>query len=915
MMVRTYGRRGRGVSRSYSCGRNGFEDGVSSQESPQDVYNFEFSSQDSGRWASSLNSSDPYGIGSSQECQEPEIFLPEEVDVGVDFEDHNGHWKSKKKMKVFDWDPYNLNSSQESDELMILPPRSDRESGIFGKSKKEKSGKKGKENGVLQKKKKVMNKKVVPEESGSIAATLMETQEHGEMMENVDEVNFALDGLRKGQPARIRRASLLSLLSICSTVHQRRLLRAHGMAQTIIDAVVGLPSDDSSSNLAAAALFYIFISDGLDDHLLDSPECIRFLIKLLKPVKSEASVAKAQTIGSKLLAIRLDAGISQDLVKTDSTSNSILKKVQEILVSCKEMKPTCDNDRSQILELNPKWISLLTLEKACLSPILVEETSGTVRKSGGTFKENLRELGGLDAVFEVARNCHSLLEEWMIKISSSFLEPKDTTALESLVLLLKSLKTMENATFLSLDIQNHMLEMKGKLDSLRSPRSFIKLILSVIGTLSDVFLHRRRSSENFQNKKISELSHSPSTVDSKEIISIISSLTTSEDASSSMWFTDSQTDPLGSSKSTSSDSWWSKTRIDSSKSGSCHGSSRHISKNKIENANDIDHNMKGSNGTKAVHVTDDTQDPFAFDSDDLGPSKWDLLSRKQKVSRPPNGKAKVRGNKSRNHSTPMLSNQESCNDNHNKSISSGASCSSAVDEEMSNLLADCLLSSVRVLMNLTNDNPIGCQQIAACGGLETLSSLIASHYPSFSSSLKCVFSSKPDVKPDDQIDSPLSDQELDLLVTILGLLVNLVEKDGRNRSRLASASVSVPGTEGLEESCTDVISLFCTIFLANQRGGEAAEGTSNMDEEHTLLKKQKEGEKVIIEAYSALLIAFLSTESKCTRNAIAECLPDRSLAILVPVLEKFMDFHLSMRMISRETHSAVLEVIESCRVP
>uniref|UniRef100_A0A7N2R4B3 Wings apart-like protein C-terminal domain-containing protein n=1 Tax=Quercus lobata TaxID=97700 RepID=A0A7N2R4B3_QUELO len=57
---------------------------------------------------------------------------------------------------------------------------------------------------------------------------LMEVQEFGEMMEHVDEVNFALDGLRKPQPVRIRRASLLSLLSICATVQQRRLLRTQG---------------------------------------------------------------------------------------------------------------------------------------------------------------------------------------------------------------------------------------------------------------------------------------------------------------------------------------------------------------------------------------------------------------------------------------------------------------------------------------------------------------------------------------------------------------------------------------------------------------------------------------------------------------------------------------------------------------
>nr|GMD05260.1 Wings apart-like protein [Ipomoea batatas]GMD10252.1 Wings apart-like protein [Ipomoea batatas] len=178
------------------------------------------------------------------------------------------------------------------------------------------------------------------------------------------------------------------------------------------------------------------------------------MIKLLKPVKSDVSVAKPQTIGSKLLAIRLDADISQDLAKgTDSTTNSIMLKVQEVLVNCKEMKPMGDNNRAQKPELNPKWISLLTMEKACLSTISIEDTSGSVRKSGGTFKEKLRELGGLDAVFEVARNCHSVLEGCLEEKSSSFLDSKGTTGLESLVLLLKCLKIMENATFLSMDNQ------------------------------------------------------------------------------------------------------------------------------------------------------------------------------------------------------------------------------------------------------------------------------------------------------------------------------------------------------------------------------------------------------------------------------------------------------------------------------
>lgn len=89
-----------------------------------------------------------------------------------------------------------------------------------------------------------------------------------------------------------------------------------------------------------------------------------------------------------------------------------------------------------------------------------------------------------------------------------------------------------------------------------------------------------------------------------------------------------------------------------------------------------------------------------------------------------------------------------------------------------------ILTCGQVLMNLTNENPIGCQQIAACGGLETMSLLIVSHFPSFSSSL---FPFSDGLESDHKDDIHLTDQELDFLVAILGLLVNLVEKDGHNR--------------------------------------------------------------------------------------------------------------------------------------
>ena len=88
---------------------------------------------------------------------------------------------------------------------------------------------------------------------------------------------------------------------------------------------------------------------------------------------------------------------------------------------------------------------------------------------------------------------------------------------------------------------------------------------------------------------------------------------------------------------------------------------------------------------------------------------------------------------------------------------------------------------LQVLMNLTNDNSVGCRQIASCGGLETLSSLIAGHFPTYSSHFS------PSTNPQKHSllsNKILTDDELDFLVALLGLLVNLVEKNGENRYRI-----------------------------------------------------------------------------------------------------------------------------------
>ncbi|MCL7030553.1 hypothetical protein MKW94_020234 [Papaver nudicaule] len=951
MIVRTYGRRKSGLTRSYSDSEFtedvGYDDSLSFRESlSQETYSVGFSSQDSTTWDFD---SEIYGSQHSLSLLPPRI--PD-----------SDTRKSKKPRK---------NPKRELKQIGDVKPS--KGAGI-------------RSNSILT------------------TSSLMEAQESGEMMEHVDEVSYALDGLRKGQPSRIRRASLLALLTICATASQRRLLRTQGMAKTIIDSILALSFDDSPSNLAAAALFYILASDGQDDQLLDSPVCIRFLLNLLRPPIRVKIEEKLPSIGGKLLALHRNTVSLEDRTKAlDASSTAIISKVQDILLSSQEMESSNrDDDAIGRPELTPKWIALLTMEKACLSTVSLEDTYGTFGRSGGSFKERLRELGGLDAVFDVARNCHSIMEGWSRKNTPSVKELKDEGALETVMLLLKCLKIMENATFLSKDNQVHLLGMKGKSDFGGSSRSFINLMISLIRILSGLSLPQGHASKIMSkeekhfdldgivsssssgrccgtdmasqdsvkvSQKFQRLSTSPSVIyvsssettsssyngtsrsshcgvgrkinglkmnvglSKKTTVTKTSECINLDDSEGSFAFNETSkltnggvglkaglkiSAALSKRSSVAKDS--ECINLDDSEdpfafdeTASCSNDGVGIKINGLKMSVGLSKRPSVTENTECIKL-DDSQDPFAFDEEEFKPSKWDRLS-KNKVTRPQKSRKSVR--EFDDLCEPMLITSQSETSREENWHSCEITEAPAVEEGNANLLSDCLLTAVKVLMNLTNDNPLGCQQIASSEGLETLSKLIVGHFPSFTACIYLCKQAKDSNTLQCQKDRHLTDQELDFLVAILGLLVNLVEKDSQNRSRLAATSVSLStsGESEETESHADVIPLLCSIFLANQGAGEAAEEGNQLtwSEEAAVRQGEHEAEKMIIEAYAALLLAFLSTESKNVREAISSCLPDHSLEILVPVLERFVAFHLTLNMISPDTHAAVSEVIESCR--
>lgn len=145
------------------------------------------------------------------------------------------------------------------------------------------------------------------------------------------------------------------------------------------------------------------------------------------------------------------------------------------------------------------------------------------------------------------------------------------------------------------------------------------------------------------------------------------------------------------------ESYSSKSRLNSStSSGLCRQTSLGLSITKRGSKNpprkdpDIVQKLHG-----ALDLLGETQDPFAFDEDDLELSKWEVLSGKKPVSGTKQSEMMVVGELDGGSQSRMLVSQEESSYGGND-VSREASSSITVDDESSILLADCLLTAVKV---------------------------------------------------------------------------------------------------------------------------------------------------------------------------------------------------------------------------
>lgn len=203
----------------------------------------------------------------------------------------------------------------------------------------------------------------------------------------------------------------------------------------------------------------------------------------------------------------------------------------------------------------------------------------------------------------------------------------------------------------------------------------------------------------------------------KEVI-VISSSENSCDLSQTNSFMSTNnlgfSEPNGESTTTSTDgSSFMKMRSRSSLSSSCSGLLRSSnggnvgsngSRSRFGHLERLNNNRKQE---KCV-VLEDSEDPFAFDEDAYEPSKWDLLFGKGKKSRTKKSERMIIDLEEDDCRLPTYMNsQESYSEKHCQVLpingvdhhcSQESACSRDNDRERNSLLADCLLTSIKVML-------------------------------------------------------------------------------------------------------------------------------------------------------------------------------------------------------------------------
>uniref|UniRef100_A0A6A7FXN6 Protein wings apart-like n=1 Tax=Hirondellea gigas TaxID=1518452 RepID=A0A6A7FXN6_9CRUS len=258
---------------------------------------------------------------------------------------------------------------------------------------------------------------------------LHQLQESGEFQEFNDDVEYFLDALRSSNSSSTRCLAALNLAHKCMVPAFRMHLRAHATVCKFFSALHDAPKHPGLSVCSAMVMFALS-QDRLNMDL--DRDSLELMLNLLDSDTAAGSAAAATDAGSSA------SGSSNG---TNSAMGEAMTKIRDL---CRQLQK---KGHAKHLDLDSIDAGSLAMETLL---------SLTSKRAGEWFKEELRELGGVDHLIRTVTNCvHSLVlsfqsnKSWERRTADTFSKVE------------RCLKVLENITHQNESNQGYLLQYKS----------------------------------------------------------------------------------------------------------------------------------------------------------------------------------------------------------------------------------------------------------------------------------------------------------------------------------------------------------------------------------------------------------------------------------------------------------------------
>ncbi|XP_060527171.1 protein wings apart-like isoform X2 [Cylas formicarius] len=238
-------------------------------------------------------------------------------------------------------------------------------------------------------------------------------QEIGEFQEFNDDVDYILDTLQDNNPISTRCLSAISLASKCMAPAFRMHVRAHGTVAKFFKALHDA-TKDQSLGLCTATVMFVLSQDRLNMDL--DRDCLELMLNLLE---SDVSYKHALDV----------CGLS---------SGQLEKNKQKVRELCEEIQ-----SKGHAMHLN---LENITTGQLAMETLL----SLTSKRAGEWFKEELRELGGLEHIMKTIYECCKQVSDYVVSWTD--------VLLDKLKKVDRCLRVLENVTQNNEENQNYILK-------------------------------------------------------------------------------------------------------------------------------------------------------------------------------------------------------------------------------------------------------------------------------------------------------------------------------------------------------------------------------------------------------------------------------------------------------------------------